>query len=69
MEVGKSEKKRLDAPCALAKERPTCLFPTSDAPLSFSYFLPQEEVDSSSQMYIGKSVQRVLTPFVRFFIL
>ncbi|ERI06716.1 hypothetical protein HMPREF0083_05202, partial [Aneurinibacillus aneurinilyticus ATCC 12856] len=30
LEIGDSEKKRGDAPCAPAEERPACLFPASD---------------------------------------
>jgi hypothetical protein len=49
------KKKRLDAPCAPAEERPVCLFPTvpTHRPSVFSYLLPQKFVDVSNQMCIG----------------
>ncbi|WP_161806146.1 hypothetical protein [Aneurinibacillus migulanus] len=39
------------------RKRRTCLFPTAPAhhPSFFSYLSPQEFVDLSNQMYIGKS--------------
>ncbi|ERI08492.1 hypothetical protein HMPREF0083_03442 [Aneurinibacillus aneurinilyticus ATCC 12856] len=48
------QKKRLDAPCVSAEERPVCLFPTvpTHRPSVFSYLLPQKFVDLSNQMYI-----------------
>ncbi|WP_053912133.1 hypothetical protein [Aneurinibacillus migulanus] len=44
----------MDAPCAPAEERQTCLFPTAPAhrPSFFSSLSPQEFVDVSNQMYI-----------------
>ncbi|MGG4534601.1 hypothetical protein, partial [Aneurinibacillus migulanus] len=56
------KKKRVDAPCAPAEERPTCLFPTAPAhrPSFFSSLSPQEFVNVSNQMYI------VSTPLHRF---
>jgi hypothetical protein len=48
------KKNRVDVPCALAEERPACLFPTAPAhlPSFFPYLLPQACVDVSNQMYI-----------------
>ncbi|KIV54296.1 hypothetical protein AM501_18800 [Aneurinibacillus migulanus] len=47
----------MDAPCAPAEERQTCLFPTAPAhrPAFFSSLSPQEFVDLSNQMYIAEA--------------
>ncbi|KIV51911.1 hypothetical protein TS65_25460 [Aneurinibacillus migulanus] len=47
------KKKRVDAPCAPAEDRPACLFPTAPAhrPSFFSSLSPQEFADVSNQIY------------------
>ncbi|ERI07174.1 hypothetical protein HMPREF0083_04747 [Aneurinibacillus aneurinilyticus ATCC 12856] len=51
------KKKRLDAPCAPAEERPAVFFgPFPPPPFRLFYPLPQKFVDLSSQIIIKKTV-------------